>query len=765
MSQLSEKTIFFDALELNDPAARGCYLDQVCANNPELRQSVDALLYASEQANHFIDQPPVKLSSPAGETTPDEWVGSMLGPYRLMEQIGEGGFGLVFVAQQESPVRRKVALKVIKPGMGTRQILARFEAERQAVAMMDHPNIARVFDAGVAEDGRPYFAMELVRGVPITVFADAHRMTIQQRIELFCDVCFAVHHAHQKGVIHRDIKPSNVMVTVHDDRPVAKVIDFGVAKAIGQSLTDKTIYTRFYSMIGTPLYMSPEQAEMSDLDVDTRSDIYSLGVLLYELLAGATPFDRDRLDSAGLDEMRRIIREEEPLRPSKRMTTLGTATSTVSAARRIEPNRLSSTLRGDLDLIAMKALEKNRNRRYDSAAAMAADLKRYLQQQPIEARPPSASYQTAKFARRHRMALSTGSLILLTMMIGTGVSIWQRNQAITQRDQKEAALREIESFADKVTQANALIASAQTHVESQQWDLAARDYNLAVTQQPSYYLPWVSRAQFFVRRQQWNAAADDYGQALQLGSPTDTPQWWGVPALFLATQHQSDFDAFMQRYQQRLETDPANLSPLSLEWEWLRNGLAMDRSLTPESFQKIADLAEAKLASSDRPRRPGNMLEFGFPNGPHRFPPPPRGRGDEQAPPRDPNRSRLGRHDFPENLPRPVCLYATGLAHLRAGNLKRAVNRLCEAESGNWPGRGLVHAPLAMSYHQLDQPEEAIAQLERSRIAVDALAKTGAVDRKEPTPPWFDDIEMVVLYQQALQLISAESSFPQTHGD
>ena len=293
-----------------------------------------------------------------------EQPGSVIGPYKLMEHIGEGGTGVVFVAEQQHPVRRKVALKVIKPGMDTGDVVARFKAERQALALMDHQNIAKVFDAGATDSGRPYFVMELVRGVPITEFCDQNRLSTRQRLELFGHVCQAVRHAHTKGVIHRDIKPSNVLVTLHNGTPVVKVIDFGVAKAVGQQLTDKTIYARFAQMIGTPLYMSPEQAELSGLDIDTRSDVYSLGVLLYELLTGSTPFDCERLKTAAFDEVRRIIREEEPPRPSVRLSTLtGEPLSVVSAKRHTEPRTLSTTVRGHLDWIVMKALDKDRKRR------------------------------------------------------------------------------------------------------------------------------------------------------------------------------------------------------------------------------------------------------------------------------------------------------------------------------------------------------------------------------------------------------------------
>ena len=341
-----------------------------------------------------------------------------------MEQIGEGGMGIVYVAEQEKPLRRKVALKVIKPGMDSKAVTARFEAERQALAMMDHANIAKVFDAGTTDAGHPYFVMELVRGVPITEYCDQNKLTIRERLELFSQVCQAIQHAHQKGIIHRDIKPSNVLVTLHDDTPVPKVIDFGVAKALNARLTDRTIYTEHLQVIGTLLYMSPEQAQLSGLDIDTRSDIYSLGVLLYELLTGTTPFQKQDLDQAGFDEQRRIIREQEPPRASIRISSLGETATSIAQHRRTDANKLHQQIRGDLDWIVLKALEKDRTRRYESAASFSADIGRYLRDEAVVACPPSATYRFTKFVRRNKGEMIAAALIALSLLAGTVVSTW-----------------------------------------------------------------------------------------------------------------------------------------------------------------------------------------------------------------------------------------------------------------------------------------------------------------------------------------------------
>jgi serine/threonine protein kinase/Flp pilus assembly protein TadD len=463
--------IFLKALEIRSPDGRRVYLDEACHDDTGLRVQVEALLAASERAGTFLESPAADLMVTIDEPI-TEGLGTVIGPYKLMEQIGEGGMGLVFVAEQQHPVRRKVALKVIKPGMDTREVIARFEAERQALALMDHPNIAKVHDGGATPSGRPYFVMELVKGVPITQFCDENHLTPRERLELFVAVCQAVQHAHHKGIIHRDVKPSNVLVTSHDGTPVVKVIDFGVAKAIGQQLTDKTVYTGFSQMLGTPLYMSPEQAGMSGLDIDTRTDIYALGVLLYELLTGTTPFDKERLKGASYDEMRRIIREAEPPKPSTRVSTLGQAASTVSVNRQSDPRRLSQLCRGELDWIVMKALEKDRNHRYETASAFAADLQRYLHDEPVLACPPSAGYRLRKFARRNKRALATGALLGVTLLIAVGAvagSIgWilrdqATRQAVVAAEVKQA-LREIERLEGQARWSEALFVA--NHAQS-----------------------------------------------------------------------------------------------------------------------------------------------------------------------------------------------------------------------------------------------------------------------------------------------------------
>ena len=444
--------IFAEAVKRSGEEERRAYLEAACAGNTGLRQAVESLLAAHQQAGDFL-----KPEARANSTTLviiTEKPGDRIGRYKLLQQIGEGGCGVVYMAEQEEPVRRRVALKVIKLGMDTRQVVARFEAERQALAMMDHPNIARVLDAGATETGRPYFVMELVRGTRITEFSDQQKLSTRERLELFMLVCSAVQHAHQKGIIHRDLKPSNVLVTIIDGTPVPKVIDFGIAKATNQqSLTDKTLFTAFEQFIGTPAYMSPEQAEMSGVDIDTRSDIYSLGVLLYELLTGQPPFDAAELARSGLDGIRRTLREQEPPKPSTRLNTLAEGDlTTVARARQTEAPKLIHLVRGDLDWVVMKCLEKDRGRRYETANGVVMDLQRHLRNEPISARPPSAAYRFSRLVRRHKLAFAAASAVVLTLLFGL---ITTQQQAVRARKAEQAARRAAQAERTQGEQARA----------------------------------------------------------------------------------------------------------------------------------------------------------------------------------------------------------------------------------------------------------------------------------------------------------------------
>jgi serine/threonine protein kinase/tetratricopeptide (TPR) repeat protein len=410
------KEIFAGAID-KPPGERAGFVESACGGDADLRARIDRLLHMHETAGEFLAEPTAGFGA-ARFGVAGESVGDVIGNYKLLELIGEGGFGTVYLAEQSEPVRRQVALKIIKLGMDTRQVISRFDAEKQAMAVMDHPGIARVFDAGATATGRPYFVMEYVKGVPITQFCDEQNLSPRERLELFGMVCQAIQHAHQKGIIHRDIKPSNVLVSMQDGRPLVKVIDFGIAKATAAHLNEKTAFTEDRQLIGTPQYMSPEQANFGAGDIDTRADIYSLGVLLYELLTGSPPFDPRRLRSAAFNEIQRIIREEDPPRPSTRLSTLGERLTTIAQHRQSEPGRLRKLVRGDLDWIVMKAIEKDRTRRYESASALAADLSRHLRDEPISARPSSTVYHLAKFAKRNRLLVGCAAALLLVILGG-----------------------------------------------------------------------------------------------------------------------------------------------------------------------------------------------------------------------------------------------------------------------------------------------------------------------------------------------------------
>jgi serine/threonine protein kinase len=427
--QKDEKLIFEAASELKTPEEQTAYVEKVCAADPALKVRILALLEAHEGKGDFLeallDEPSVSLDDPELKEEP----GTIVGRYKLLEKIGEGGMAVVYMAEQEKPIRRKVALKIIKLGMDTKSVIARFEAERQALAMMDHPNIAKVLDAGATETGRPYFVMELVTGVSITEYCDKNNLNTKNRLALFIEVCNAVQHAHQKGIIHRDIKPTNVMVTRHEGKPIPKVIDFGIAKATNQRLTEKTLFTRYAHIIGTPAYMSPEQADMGDLDVDTRSDIYSLGVLLYELLTGTTPFSEEELRKAGYIEMQRVIREQQPPKPSTKLSTLGKTLTDVAKYRNSTPDLLTKAIRGDLDWIVMKSLEKDRDRRYEGVSSFALDIKRYLEHKPVLAHAPNVTYRLSKFIQRHRTTVTVVLIVLVFVAIlSTVLFAWSHKQ-------------------------------------------------------------------------------------------------------------------------------------------------------------------------------------------------------------------------------------------------------------------------------------------------------------------------------------------------
>ena len=558
------QNIFAKALSL-PPEDRAAYLGQSTNGEPELRRRVESLLQSYE-AGDFLEEAarPQFRDSISTAVQVTEKPGDNIGRYKLLQQIGEGGCGVVYMAEQVEPVRRRVALKIIKLGMDTKSVIARFEAERQALAMMDHPNIAKVFDAGATATGRPYFVMELVRGVKITEYCDEAKLSTRARLDLFIAVCTAIQHAHQKGIIHRDIKPSNILVTVNDGAPVPKVIDFGIAKATtGQRLTDKTLFTAFEQFIGTPAYMSPEQAVMTSLDIDTRSDIYALGVLLYELLTSKTPFDSQELLAIGLDEMRRTIREQEPLRPSTRLSTLsGQELSTTAQRRGLDAPKLVSEIRGDLDWIIMKALEKDRSRRYETANGLAADVQRHLKNELVVACPPSAVYRFQKLIRRNRLAFTTVGAVAAALLVGFGVSTWMffreraaKREQIHLREQVEIArqndirLRDLDRafdgfmnqsrFSDAETVAreallitktyrglqhpsvaDALDELAQALVEQRKFLEAERLFNdmlpPGIERQPWAVGLFKARAEFWARRGKWAQAAADTATAIEL---------------------------------------------------------------------------------------------------------------------------------------------------------------------------------------------------------------------------------------------------------
>jgi serine/threonine protein kinase len=743
-----EESVFETARKLADPAARRQYLDEACADNLELKGRVAALLEVESDADAFFREADTARiaaaagivgaasrahqtgsAGRAGAIPVTEGPGTRIGRYKLLQRIGEGGCGVVYMAEQEEPVRRRVALKIIKLGMDTRTVVARFEAERQALALMDHPNIARVLDGGATEAGRPYFVMELVRGVRITEYCDQNRLDTRQRLDLFIQICRAIQHAHQKGVIHRDIKPSNVLLTLHDGQPVPKVIDFGIAKATEARLTDKTLFTAYEHFIGTPAYMSPEQAEMSGLDVDTRSDIYSLGVLLYELLTGRTPFDGTKLLQSGFDEMRRTLREKEPQRPSTMVTTLLGADLTMTAQRRhAEPPRLISELRGDLDWIVMKALEKDRRRRYETANGLAMDIERYLNFEPVSARPPSRLYRFKKLVRRNQGVFTAAGLVAAALVAGLGASTWlflmerkARQRAVAAELQQarlrqeaeraranEAELRRKAEVREKITQAAFLISQERFNEAD------------GLLQSISVLQPTLEGAAVFRSLGEWHALHDRWKQAAERFSTLlqiDSLDGWDVftldylecgPAL-IELGDLKGYEKFRRAAVQRFLATPYPASDRILKVSLL---LPTNEAFVT-SLEPLARITEKSFSDAD-----------------------------------------LGGDEF-QAAWRAVSM---ALLEYRRGNW---------AEAARWSGRCLAYreynAPrtatarviLAMALYREGRAQEARAELAAARELIDAKFNVG-LDRGSGVQGfWFDWVFARILMREAEALVGA----------
>ena len=704
-----EEAIFGAALQLA-PGERAGFVEKACGADSALRQRVEVLLQAHEQAGEFLEPtPPVAapnrtmiLSVPATEGP-----GDVIGRYKIREKLGEGGCGVVYVAEQSEPVRRRVALKVIKLGMDTRSVIARFEAERQALAMMDHPNIARVLDAGTTEKGRPYFVMELVRGIRITDYCDQNNLDTRQRLELFIKICHAVQHAHQKGVIHRDLKPSNILVTLHDGTPVPKVIDFGIAKATEGRLTALTVYTELNQFIGTPAYMSPEQAEMSGLDIDTRSDIYSLGVLLYELLTGKTPFDPQELLHLGLDQMRRTIREKEPLCPSTRLNTMVDADLTLVARRHsAEAPKLVHFISGDLDWIVMKALEKDRTRRFETASGLAVDVDRFLKNEPVEARPPSTLYRFQKLVRRNTGVFAAVGAVAAALVIGLGLSLYlfiQEKGALRRAvaaEKQEAALRQ---------QAEAGLALEKTMHERDKIGEQLRDAGLLVSkgefgkaEEVMKQVPPIPQSSILfnvlgvvrARNHNWEAAVSNYTKSIEVDPTNHEASHCLAPLLIYV----GDFQAYNHHRERILRqfsgiTDPE-----------FAGQLALDCLITPPATADLA--AISKMADT--------ALEAGA-NGDSRF--------DSE--------------------------FVKGLVEYREGHFAAAVEWLRKvAPQEEKPSRTVeTCAVLSMAQHQLGQLEEARSTLAGGLQIADAKLK------QLDGPDWNDQLTAHLLMREAKELI------------
>ncbi len=732
--------IVFSALKFQSSAEHAAFWDRACSGDAALRAEVEKIWAEYIEAEGFFDECQPSLSSGAeavrllADSTDftegisaafdsDKIVGSKIGPYKLLQKIGEGGCGVVYMAEQEKPVRRRVALKVIKLGMDTKNVIARFEAERQALAMMDHPNIARVLEAGATETGRPYFVMELVRGIKITTYCDENRLNVRQRLELFIQICGAIQHAHQKGIVHRDIKPSNILVTMLDGVPVPKVIDFGIAKATGgERLTDNTLFTAYEQFVGTPAYMSPEQAQMSGTDVDTRSDIYSLGVLLYELLTGKTPFDQTELLKSGLDAMRRTLLEREPQRPSTKLDGLRAVELTqTSLHRQIETPRLKSLLRGDLDWIVMKALEKDRNRRYQTANGFGMDVQRYLNNEPVFARPPSRLYRLQKLVRRNQTTFAAIAAVSVALIAGFGTSTWLFFREREARREAENARRletELRAEADaraKISQAALLISRN---------DITGADHLVDNIQVPVVGSSLEAAGVFHalgnwnVTQGRWQVAADRFLQLEQANqvdksdlTADGTRDLLGAgPALIVA----GDLKKYCQFVQVTLHRFADTADPVAAE-EVMKNSLILPAdAMTLQEMEPLVKLLQNSVAQS----------------------------GPEAA-------YRI-----------PWQLFALSLYEYRCGNFTNAIvwGQKCLTYSNPVPPRVVMeHIVLAMAYARLNQPENARLELAAGREPIEKKLPNGPekiVDLgKASTGNWHDWVIAYFLLHEAVKLV------------
>ncbi len=756
------EALFDAARQLANPAARRTFLDEACANDADLRARVEALLSAQADADKFFsdiapfDHTPspgagqstagtgsAGTGIPAEKSVPAEGPGSRINRYKLLQKIGEGGCGVVYMAEQEKPVLRRVAFKIIKLGMDTRNVIARFEAERQALAMMDHPNIARVLDAGATETGRPYFVMELVRGVKITDYCDQNHLDTRQRLDLFVQICHAIQHAHQKGIIHRDIKPSNVLVTLHDGVPVPKVIDFGIAKAIEGKLTEQTLFTAYEQIIGTPAYMSPEQAEMSGLDIDTRTDIYSLGVLLYELLTGRTPFDAKMLLQSGLDEMRRTLREKEPQRPSTMLTTLQRTELTATAVQRhAEAPKLISLLRGDLDWIVMKCLDKDRRRRYETANGLAMDVQRNLNNEPVIARPPSRLYRFQKLVRRNKILFASGAAVAAALLIGLGTATWlffmeraARREAVAAEEQQyllrqeaeraranEAELRRQAEIREKLT-------LAAVRVSQNAFEEADNLLNGYAPTQPSLEAARVYRAvgEWCALQGRWQEAASRFGVLLRINKFEE----WDMASLdylrlgpaLIELGDVKGYDRFRQEAMARF----AGTSHSVAAERVVKIGLLLPAD--PKTMSALTPLAElaAKSFSSVTPDNTNAETVF---------------------------QAAWGS-------------ISLALMEYRQGNYARAEEwcRRCLAYPGDNPPRvATARVILAMSCHQLGQNQEATTQLTQGRKSIEAKFDGDLDPGSAEHGFWFDWVFARILLGEATALIETvpQASHPST---